>query len=187
MIFDNAFVDQRLDAFLSDPDRNYCVYIWYEKRGADQIAPFYVGISSTINRYKNRSARSKVFRDFVKTHDCDSMIVCFGITGTEAREIEIRVKTELRKMGYNLLDAEDDSAERKRRIEEGIAAMPIVNGRRVSEKTGRGFGRPTLDVDMEEFERLRSLRNAGKVSVAECCERLGVGRSTWYAMVKNAS
>ena len=82
--------------------------------------------------------------------------------------------------------AEQERLTTLQRQREGIAAMPIVNGRRVSEKTGRGFGRPSLEVDMEEFERLRSLRNAGKVSVAECCERLGVGRTTWYAMVKSA-
>lgn len=69
------------------------------------------------------------------------------------------------------------------RQREGIAAMPVVNGRKVSEKTGRGFGRPSLDVDMAELNRLRSLRDAGELSVNECCAKLGISRRSWYNLV----
>ena len=38
--------------------------------------------------------------------------------------------------------------------------MPVVDGRRVSAKTGRGFGRPARELDMDEFKGL--CRNRGR-------------------------
>ena len=56
---------------------------------------------------------------------------------------------------------------------EGIAAMPEVDGRKVSVKTGRGFGRPRLEVAAEKLP--------GE-TVAAACERLGISRRTWYRL-----
>ncbi len=56
---------------------------------------------------------------------------------------------------------------------EGIAAMPEVDGRKVSSKTGRGFGRPRVEVNAE--------RLPGE-TVAAACERLGISRRTWYRL-----
>lgn len=59
----------------------------------------------------------------------------------------------------------------KQRREEGIAAMPMVNGRKVSSKTGRGFGREAKELDL-------TLRNGETIS--DACIRLGINRSTYY-------
>lgn len=67
--------------------------------------------------------------------------------------------------------AEREWVNTKKRREEGIAAMPIVDGRRVSSKTGRGFGRAEIDVDL-------ALRPGE--SITEACERLGISRTTYY-------
>ena len=56
---------------------------------------------------------------------------------------------------------------------EGIAAMPEVNGRKVSAKTGRGFGRPRVEVVAE--------RLPGE-SVSAACKRLGISVRTWYRL-----
>lgn len=56
---------------------------------------------------------------------------------------------------------------------EGIAAMPVVDGRKVSARTGRGFGRPRVEVTTEKLP--------GE-TVAAACERLGISRRTWYRM-----
>lgn len=56
---------------------------------------------------------------------------------------------------------------------EGIAAMPEVDGRKVSVKTGRGFGRPRVEVKAEKLP--------GE-TVAAACERLGISRRTWYRL-----
>ena len=67
--------------------------------------------------------------------------------------------------------AEQEWAKTKQRREEGIAAMPIVDGRRVSSKTGRGFGRAEVKVDLSLLE--------GE-NVTDACERLGISRTTYY-------
>lgn len=59
------------------------------------------------------------------------------------------------------------------RQEEGIGAMPIVDGKKVSAKTGRGFGRPKKEVEAN--------RLPGE-TVADACERLGISRRTWYRL-----
>ena len=56
---------------------------------------------------------------------------------------------------------------------EGIAAMPEVDGRKVSVKTGRGFGRPRVEVVADKLP--------GE-TVAAACERLGISRRTWYRL-----
>lgn len=58
---------------------------------------------------------------------------------------------------------------------EGIEAMPVVDGKKVSAKTGRGFGRPKADVAPDKLP--------GE-TVAQACERLGISRRTWYRLVE---
>ena len=67
--------------------------------------------------------------------------------------------------------AEQEWTKTKQRREEGIAAMPVVNGRKVSSKTGRGFGRAEKKVDLE----LRDGEN-----ITDACNRLGISRTTYY-------
>lgn len=57
------------------------------------------------------------------------------------------------------------------RQREGIAAMPIVDGKKISSKTGRPTGRPRKEIDyiLEDGE-----------TVAHACKRLGVSRTQWY-------
>lgn len=72
--------------------------------------------------------------------------------------------------------AEQEWTKIKERREAGIAAMPEVDGRKVSSRTGRGFGRPeknVSDVGLLPGE-----------SVADACERLGMSRATFYRKVK---
>lgn len=73
--------------------------------------------------------------------------------------------------------AEQEWKKIKKRREEGIEAMPVdENGKRVSSKTGRGFGRPEVEVDL-------SLLPGENVS--EACKRLGISRTTYYRKVGN--
>lgn len=78
--------------------------------------------------------------------------------------------------------AEQERKKTRKRQSEGIAAMPVVDGRRVSARTGRGFGRPVSVVDPVVFENLRKKQKDGLMTVSECCRELGISRSTWYDM-----
>jgi DNA invertase Pin-like site-specific DNA recombinase len=69
--------------------------------------------------------------------------------------------------------AEQEWKKIKKRREEGVAAMPIVDGKRVSGKTGRGFGRPSKDVLLLEGE-----------SPADACARLGISKATYYRRLR---
>lgn len=69
------------------------------------------------------------------------------------------------------------------RQRESIAAMPVVDGKKVSARTGRGFGRPKAKVNHTELDVLVKKQHSGELTVKECCEKLGIGRTTWYALV----
>lgn len=70
--------------------------------------------------------------------------------------------------------AQQEREKTRRRQEEGIAAMPVVNGKKVSAKTGRGFGRP-------KSIQVEATKLPGE-TVADACARLGISRRTWYRM-----
>lgn len=77
--------------------------------------------------------------------------------------------------------AEQERKKTKQRQAEGIAAMPVVNGKKVSAKTGRKMGRPNAVQDERRFQNLAQKQKEGILSVADCCRELGISRSTWYA------
>ena len=72
--------------------------------------------------------------------------------------------------------AEQEWKKIKKRREEGIAAMPVdEDGYKVSSKTGRRFGRQSVDVDLELLD--------GE-TITEACERLGISRTTYYRKMR---
>lgn len=70
------------------------------------------------------------------------------------------------------------------RQRESIAAMPVVDGRKVSRRTGRGFGRPRASVDHGRLKRLYERQQSGSVTVKDCCAELGISKTTWYELAK---
>lgn len=45
-------------------------------------------------------------------------------------------------------------------------------------------GRKAVKVDPVEFEKISQKQKDGKMTVAECCQELGISRSTWYNLRK---
>ena len=78
--------------------------------------------------------------------------------------------------------AEQEVKKIDRRRAEGIAAMPIINGKKVSTKTGRAYGRPQVEVT-DDFEKFFEKQKRGEISVKDCCKALNISRSTWYNRV----
>lgn len=81
--------------------------------------------------------------------------------------------------------AQQEREKIKNRQSEGIAAMEIVDGKKVSAKTGRVYGRPTV-VTMSDFQKFLEKQKGGLLTVDEACSQLGISRSTWYARCKEA-
>ena len=76
--------------------------------------------------------------------------------------------------------AEQEWEKIRKRRNEGIAAMPIVDGKRVSTKTGMPTGRPPRGIDITE---MRCRVTGGEITVTAACKELGISRSSWYRMV----
>jgi DNA invertase Pin-like site-specific DNA recombinase len=71
--------------------------------------------------------------------------------------------------------AEQEIEKNRRRQKEGLDAMLVVDGKRVSRKTGRAVGRPKQDVDYKLLD--------GE-TVADACRRLGISRTQWYRLAR---
>jgi DNA invertase Pin-like site-specific DNA recombinase len=79
--------------------------------------------------------------------------------------------------------AEQERENIKKRQAEGIAAMPEdENGRKVSKKTGNGFGRPVKHPD--NFEDVYRRQKNGELTLKEAMAEVGVGRTRWYELAR---
>ena len=80
--------------------------------------------------------------------------------------------------------AEQEREKILERQKEGIAAMPVVDGKKVSIKTGRPMGNPGKDI--KEFPKFFEKTKKGELSVSESCRQLGISRTHWYRLCKGA-
>ena len=79
--------------------------------------------------------------------------------------------------------AEEERVKIRQRQKEGIEAMPIVNGKRVSNRNGAAYGRPAATLETHPgFPGLYDAHKRGEISVAKACERLGICKATWYKL-----
>lgn len=78
--------------------------------------------------------------------------------------------------------AEQEWEKTTKRREEGVAAMPIVNGKKVSSRTGRGFGRTSKSP--ANFPDVYERQQRGELSLKEALRLVGVGRTRWYELAK---
>ena len=78
--------------------------------------------------------------------------------------------------------AEQERKKIKQRQHEGMEAMPVVDGKKVSKKTGRAIGRP--EVEIIDIQKFFSEQKRGLMTVMECCRVLGISRATWYNKVR---
>ncbi len=82
--------------------------------------------------------------------------------------------------------AEQERNNIKKRQAEGIAAMPVdENGRKISKKTGRGFGRQ--EKRPENFLEVYERQQNGEITLKEALALVGVGRTRWYELAKEVA
>lgn len=97
-----------------------------------------------------------------------------NLLGTLISDLVVRL------LGYV---AETERENIKKRQADGIAAMPVdENGRRISKKTGRGFGR--VRKNPGNFKDVYSRQQRGEIKLEEALSLVGVGRTRWYELVK---
>jgi DNA invertase Pin-like site-specific DNA recombinase len=81
--------------------------------------------------------------------------------------------------------AEQERIKIQKRREEGINAMPVVDGKKVSSKTGRRTGRPTKAI--EDFDVYVQRVKDGMLSVSDAVKTIGISRTQWYRLIKEES
>lgn len=138
-------------------------------------------IVKEFDRFGRNKAETKKELEWFRQHG-----VIVRILDIPTTLIDFKEQTWVLEMVNNILIevlgtiAEQERKKTKQRQAEGIAAMPIVNGRRVSLRTGRVMGRPAREYP--EFEKIFQMKKDGLLTVKEGCERLGISRSQWYAL-----
>ena len=75
--------------------------------------------------------------------------------------------------------AQNEREKTRKRQREGIDAMPIVDGKRVSVKTGKAMGRANK-ISEDVFQTFLEKNKKGDMSISECCRALGISRTAWY-------
>lgn len=79
--------------------------------------------------------------------------------------------------------AEQERLTIKQRQAEGIAVMPIVNGKRISSKTKRPIGRPTAEFP-RNWNEVYPLWKDGKIKAVEAMKTMNLKKNTFYNLVK---
>lgn len=78
--------------------------------------------------------------------------------------------------------AEKERENIKKRQQQGIAVMPVIDGKKVSLKTGRATGRPPAAYP-DSWEQYYQLWKDGDITAKKCIEELGLKRATFYKLV----
>ncbi len=78
--------------------------------------------------------------------------------------------------------SEEERNKIRTRQREGIDAMPVIDGKKVSAKTGREIGRPTKEIS--DFQKILQKQKDGEITVKQGCSILGIGRSKWYELTR---
>lgn len=79
--------------------------------------------------------------------------------------------------------AEKERENIKKRQAQGIEVMPIVDGKKVSLKTGRPTGRPNATYP-ENWEPIYNNWKSGAITATAAMEQLEMKRTTFYKLVK---
>lgn len=162
--------------------REYYVDGWFN---LDWGVYFYIGRGKG-DRYKSLGGRSKAFEAIVSHWDCEPYILADRLTLDEAEFLEKNRKHYLLfDLGHPILDGEPSDL-RAMAQAEGIAAMPVdERGKKVSRKTGRGFGRQ--EKRPENFEDILRRQRSGELTLKEAMAEAGIGRTKWYELARENS
>ena len=80
--------------------------------------------------------------------------------------------------------AEKERENTRKRQAQGIAVMPVVNGKKVSSKTGNPIGRPNAEYP-DKWMEIYSDWKSGCITATAAMEVLGLKRTTFYKLVKS--
>jgi len=81
--------------------------------------------------------------------------------------------------------AEQERNFNRQRQAEGIAVMPVVDGKKVSLKTGRPTGRPTIN-QPKDWDKVYKQWITGKITANKAMSDLGLKRNSFYKLAEKS-
>lgn len=151
--------------------RDYYVYGWFN---LDWKVYFYIGRGKG-DRYKSLAGRSKVFRTIVDRWNCEPLILKDGLTLEESEFLEKdRKRYLLFVAGHPILDGEPSD----------LRAMAQAEGIKKAKEMGTHFGRK--EKRPENFAEVYERQQRGEIKLAEALKMVGVGRTRWYELAREA-
>ena len=150
---------------------NHYVYIWFNDDWGK--VPIYVG-KGQKNRAVSLQSRSLSFSAHVARWKCHSEIVFDELGEACALRFEKALKEGFVREGLPILDAE------------ATYRQKVCQSEAIKHAKERGvkFGRPQCEIDQSLIEKISKKQKDGQMTVAECCEQLGISRSSWYNLVR---
>ena len=176
--FDGIFGDKQSGKSMDRPE--------YQKM-LSMLKPGDLVVFSSLDRMsRNYEDIAREWERITKELGCDILILDMAdlldtrkskdLLGTLISDLVMRL------LGYV---AQTERENIRKRQAEGIAAMPVdENGRKVSKKTGRGFGRQ--EKRPENFEEVYERQQRGEITLKEALAEVGVGRTRWYELARGA-
>ena len=174
--FDGIFGDKQ-----SGKDMNRPEY----QRMISMLEPGDLVVFSSLDRMsRSYDDIAEEWRHITKEKGCDILILDMADL-LDTRKGKDLVGTLISDIVVKLLSyvAQTERENIKKRQSEGIAAMPVdENGRKVSKRTGRGFGRQEKRPD--NFAEVYERQQNGEIKLKEALELVGIGRTRWYELAR---
>lgn len=155
------------------------------QRMVEKLEPGDLVIFSSLDRMsRSYDDIAEEWRYITKEKGADILILDMGDL-LDTRKGKDLVGTLISDIVVKLLSyvAETERRNIRKRQAEGIAAMPVdERGRKISKKTGRGFGRQAKQP--ANFEEVLKKQRAGELTLKEALDLTGVGRTKWYELAR---
>lgn len=138
-------------------------------------------ISSIDRLGRNYEEIRKEWQKITKELKVNIIVLDMPILSTNENNLDMKFLSD---MVLQILSyvAERERASIKLRQRQGIDVMPVINGKRVSRKTGKATGRPAIDFP-KDWEKVYNEWQNGNITATAAMQKLGLKRTTFYNLV----
>jgi DNA invertase Pin-like site-specific DNA recombinase len=155
------------------------------QRMVEKLEPGDLVIFSSLDRMSRSYDDTAKAWDYITKEKGADILILDMVELLDTRKGKDLVGTLISDIVVKLLSyvAQTERENIKKRQTEGIAAMPVdENGKKISKKTGRGFGRQEKRPD--NFADVYARQQAGELTLMEALAEAGVGRTRWYELAR---